>query len=152
MKLKTDHCSKSLVIKIRRKIKWWLKAHFESTGHILFLDHKCVLFAKCQWAVDLMCNFMCANYISIIIFKKVQWNFLFFIFQREREIFQCVRKSLEETVVETKGVRRWYVYWPGNRVSSSFLKSQKRMGFLGKEVISGMEGHFFPLWLWENIR
>lgn len=65
-----------------------MKGHFESTGNVLFLDQRCVLFMKCQWTVDLYVQFYAWNYASIKVLKNhVQWNFLCFIFQREKNLW-----------------------------------------------------------------
>lgn len=58
VKMKTDHCSRSFTVKVRRKRYYSLKGHFASMGSVLFLGHRCDLFVKFQRPVS---NFMHMN-------------------------------------------------------------------------------------------
>lgn len=58
VKMKTDHCSRSFTVKVRRKRYYSLKGHFASMGSVLFLGHRCDLFVKFQGSVS---NFMHMN-------------------------------------------------------------------------------------------
>lgn len=57
VEMKTDHCSRSLVVNIRRKRNCSLKGHFASMGSVLFLNHRCDLFVKFQRPVNLCVQF-----------------------------------------------------------------------------------------------
>lgn len=74
---------------------------------VLFLDHRCDLFVKFLWALDLYVQFYSCKLYFKTKFKRItQVSEVFFILPEREKNLWMFEKLWEETVVETEGVRR----------------------------------------------